>query len=226
MSCGSPTPSVSSTLTKHTPLCNATITYFHTHITGSSEVAALTFRRSPGCRSERWQNDRKKSVSSIINDKNQLTRSLTSPIIGSPRIREMALTASCASAPCVSMCTRLERVCDRFSRAWLQWARWVSKHCSTRSSSLCTSSRRRCSSSSKASRAALTQARTCCLFLFAAIYATRGKCYKNRSTIDIWTIEDQYVSTVPGYLILLTISSFSNTCILLIPILFLPSDHN
>lgn len=86
------------------------------------------------------------------------------------RKRPQSLTASCASGVCVRVCTRRERVCDRFAMAWFQWALWVRRHCSTRSSSLCTSSRRRCSSSSRASRAALTWASTCSLALLADTY--------------------------------------------------------
>lgn len=91
------------------------------------------------------------------------------PFTLNPPMRKMPLTTSCLSGLCVSVCTRLERVWERFSRAWLQWALWVRRHCSTRSDSLCTSSKRRCSSSSKASRAALTWASTCSLALFAAV---------------------------------------------------------
>ena len=90
--------------------------------------------------------------------------------------RNTSLTASCGSGVCVSMCTRPERVCDRLARAWLQWALWVRRHCSTRSSSLCTCSKRRCSSSSRASRAALTWARICSLALLAAVCTEEKKC--------------------------------------------------
>lgn len=180
--------------------CHDNIFPTHAPSPGTLHVGEPTFQRFPGCWSERWHT-RKRQVTYFW----QLSahEEIDLSDIRSPGILEPPLTARCVSAACVSMCTRLERVCDRFSRAWLQWARWVRRHCSTRSSSLCTSSRRRCSSSSRASRAALIRAKTCCLFLFAANYGTRGKCLKNVWINDlwsVWSIKDQYVSSrIPPY---------------------------
>lgn len=81
-----------------------------------------------------------------------------------------SLTTIMVSVECVSVCTRLVRVCESFSRVWVQCALWVRRHCSTRSSSLCMASRRRCSSSSRASRTTFTWANTRSLALFASVY--------------------------------------------------------